>query len=87
MTAGLTLNLFNYLYLYFRTDLDTSKKSARSSILKELENEVRDRQFDFNLNELVNDNPLPGQHVPTRLSGEPKEQPEMTSHLENNNEP
>jgi len=81
------LKLFNYLFLYFQTDQDTSKKSARSSILEDLENEVRDRQFDYNLNELAQDDALPGESMPVRIPCDPKEETETTSHLEIINEP
>jgi hypothetical protein len=70
MTAGLTLKLFNYLYLYFQTDRDASRKSSRSSILRELDIHERDNALDFSQNELVKSSDLAGECTPSLATPE-----------------
>jgi hypothetical protein len=71
MTAGPTLKLFNYLFLYFQADRDSLKESSRSSILQELDNHVRDNQFDFSQNELVKTSELAGDCTTSSSTSEP----------------
>ncbi|MCY1455336.1 hypothetical protein D9M71_724620 [compost metagenome] len=54
-TAGLTLKIFNYEFLCFHTERSL-QEDTRSSILKELDNQLLQRDFDYSQHELLEHN-------------------------------
>jgi hypothetical protein len=52
-TAGLPLKIFNYEFLCFEAKRSPSELSARSSIIKDLENHLLHCEMDYSQHELL----------------------------------